>query len=277
MADIGNADRPTSRRRSANWVRDGGTLVRFAGPRLAAATDALIPVRLRHGDRVLGGSLSWQTPQPLASFSEQEPVRRPDGAGRRPGQAPGARRARRRRSPSAPGRRSPTARRWSPPRQSGKGWLILFHVTADTSWSNLPLSGTFVDMLRRIIAFSTSVGERRRRRRGTPSRSRPTACSTATAASPRPAPRREPIAGRHRRRSSPAPSIRPASTAPRTASARSTSSTTNADAAAVRRVARSPAPTRPALSDRGADRARAVAARARRRCSSPSTRSPCSG
>jgi hypothetical protein len=40
---------------------------------------------------------------------------------------------------------------------SGKGWLILFHVTAETSWSNLPLSGTFVDMLRRIIAFSASA------------------------------------------------------------------------------------------------------------------------
>ena len=40
---------------------------------------------------------------------------------------------------------------------SGQGWLILFHVTADTSWSNLPLSGTFVEMLRRIVAFSTAA------------------------------------------------------------------------------------------------------------------------
>ena len=41
---------------------------------------------------------------------------------------------------------------------SGKGWLILFHVTADTGWSNLPLSGTFVDMLRRIIACNRRRG-----------------------------------------------------------------------------------------------------------------------
>jgi hypothetical protein len=34
---------------------------------------------------------------------------------------------------------------------------VLFHVTADTSWSTLPLSGTFVDMLRRIIAFSSAA------------------------------------------------------------------------------------------------------------------------
>jgi len=30
----------------------------------------------------------------------------------------------------------------------------LFHLTADTTWSNLPLSGLFVDMLRKIIALS---------------------------------------------------------------------------------------------------------------------------
>jgi len=35
--------------------------------------------------------------------------------------------------------------------------LILFHVTADTRWSDLPLSGTFVDMLRRIVALAGST------------------------------------------------------------------------------------------------------------------------
>jgi hypothetical protein len=36
----------------------------------------------------------------------------------------------------------------------GKGLVVLFHVTADTTWSNLPLSGTFVEMLRRVVALS---------------------------------------------------------------------------------------------------------------------------
>ena len=36
----------------------------------------------------------------------------------------------------------------------GKGMTILFHVTADTTWSNLPLSGLFVDMLRKIVDLS---------------------------------------------------------------------------------------------------------------------------
>ena len=73
MADIGNL---TAGRRGggrASGCESGGVLVRFAGPRLAAATDALIPVTLRHGDRMLGGSLTWQTPQPLASFSDKSP------------------------------------------------------------------------------------------------------------------------------------------------------------------------------------------------------------
>ncbi len=33
----------------------------------------------------------------------------------------------------------------------GKGLVSLFHVSADMRWSDLPMSGTFVDMLRRIV------------------------------------------------------------------------------------------------------------------------------
>ena len=156
MADIGNLTAGVEER-VAEWVRDGGTLVRFAGPRLAAATDSLIPVGLRHGDRVLGGSLSWQTPQPLASFSQSSPfaglaipedvliqrqvLAQPDGTLAE-------------RTWAALGDGTPLVTA----APLGKGWLILFHVTADTSWSNLPLSGAFVDMLRRIIAFSGNLG-----------------------------------------------------------------------------------------------------------------------
>ena len=39
----------------------------------------------------------------------------------------------------------------------GKGLIVLFHVTADTRWSDLPLSGTFVEMLKRIVALSGSA------------------------------------------------------------------------------------------------------------------------
>ena len=40
------------------WIERGGMLVRFAGPRLAEATDDFLPVRLRGGDRILGGAMT---------------------------------------------------------------------------------------------------------------------------------------------------------------------------------------------------------------------------
>ncbi|MBN8966704.1 MAG: DUF4159 domain-containing protein, partial [Rhizobiales bacterium] len=36
----------------------------------------------------------------------------------------------------------------------GKGMIVLFHVTADTRWSDLPMSGAFVDMLRHLVGMA---------------------------------------------------------------------------------------------------------------------------
>ena len=156
MADIGNLTKDVEDE-VAKWVQKGGVLVRFAGPRLAAATDSLIPVTLRHGDRTLGGSLTWQTPQPLASFSDKSPfagLKVPNDVTvtRQVLAEPDGTLANRTWAALADGTPLVTAA------PLGKGWLILFHVTADTSWSNLPLSGTFVEMLKRIVAFSSGTG-----------------------------------------------------------------------------------------------------------------------
>ena len=156
MADIGNLTKDVEEE-VAKWVRGGGVLVRFAGPKLAAATDSLIPVTLRHGDRTLGGSLTWQTPQPLASFSDKSPfaglkVPKDVTVTRQVLAEPDGQLANRTWAALADGTPLVTAA------PLGKGWLILFHVTADTSWSNLPLSGTFVEMLKRIVAFSSGTG-----------------------------------------------------------------------------------------------------------------------
>ena len=43
----------------------------------------------------------------------------------------------------------------------GAGRIVLFHVTANADWSNLPLSGLFVDMLRRLVALSVGVADGR--------------------------------------------------------------------------------------------------------------------
>ncbi len=42
-------------------------------------------------------------------------------------------------------------------KQSNGGWIVLFHVTASPAWSTLPLSGLYVDMLKRLLALSAGT------------------------------------------------------------------------------------------------------------------------
>src|SRR2546423_14784122 len=72
LADVGNVA-GEAREQLTKWIDDGGVLVRFAGPRLAGADDDLVPVKLRRGGRVLGGALSWDQPQKLATFARESP------------------------------------------------------------------------------------------------------------------------------------------------------------------------------------------------------------
>jgi hypothetical protein len=39
----------------------------------------------------------------------------------------------------------------------GRGWIVLVHTTANADWSNLAMSGLFVEMLQRIVALSQGV------------------------------------------------------------------------------------------------------------------------
>ncbi len=156
LADIGTLPGVASEQLE-DWVEAGGMLVRFAGPRLAAATDdTLVPVELRRGGRSLGGTLTWGTPQPLASFDEDSPFNGltvpPDVAVTRQVLAqPGIDLTEKTWASLTDGTPLVTAS------QRGEGWIVLFHVTANASWSNLPLSGAFVDMLRRIVAVSNGA------------------------------------------------------------------------------------------------------------------------
>ena len=65
--------------------------------------------------------------------------------------------------------------------RAGAGRIVLFHVTANADWSNLPLSGLFVDMLRRLVALSAGVA---------PSADSTRACARRDAGRVRPARRR---------------------------------------------------------------------------------------
>src|SRR5207244_8636453 len=39
----------------------------------------------------------------------------------------------------------------------GHGWTVLVHTTANAEWSNLALSGLFVELLRRTVGMSQGV------------------------------------------------------------------------------------------------------------------------
>ena len=151
LADVGNV--AEARGRLDTWLENGGVLVRFAGPHLAAGSDDLVPVRLRRGGRILGGSLSWEKPQQLTGFSRDSPfagmpVPNDVTVTRQVLAEPDATLADRTWATLADGTPLVTAQR------RGKGLIVLFHVTADTNWSDLPLSGAFVDMLRHIVGLA---------------------------------------------------------------------------------------------------------------------------
>ena len=137
----------------AHFAEDGGILVRFAGTHLAGTSDDLVPVRLRRGGRVLGGAMSWDTPKKLAPFDRESPffgLTVPD-------EVTVTRQVLAEPDPGLSGKTWARLSDGTPlvtAARQGKGMIILFHVTADTTWSNLPLSGLFVDMLRKIIAMS---------------------------------------------------------------------------------------------------------------------------
>ncbi len=154
LTDVGNVG--DAHERLAQWIEDGGVLVRFAGPRLAASDDDLVPVKLRRGGRILGGSLSWDKPQPLAAFSREGPfagmpVPNDVTVTRQVLAEPDATLSDNTWATLADGTPLVTAAR------RGKGLLVLFHVTGDTRWSDLPLSGSFVEMLKRIVALAGSA------------------------------------------------------------------------------------------------------------------------
>jgi hypothetical protein len=138
------------------WVEQGGLLLRFAGPRLAAsdlAGDPLLPVPLRAGGKIAGGAMSWGDPKSLAPFADTSPfagltiaedVTVSEQVLAEPG--PDLSDA----TLAALSDGTPLVTR----RAVGAGQIVLFHVTANAEWSNLPLSGLFVQMLERLTLAS---------------------------------------------------------------------------------------------------------------------------
>ena len=182
IAPDGALEDQADRNRVAAWVKQGGTLIRFAGPRLAARQDGspatgavtartdttdedleptgasapatpaetLLPVALLGGARQLGGTMSWGKPEHPAAFAADSPF-----AGLAvPAEVTVSRQV----------LAQPTAdigaRSWARLTDGtplvthatlGDGQLVLFHVTSTADWSNLALSGLFPQMLQRLV------------------------------------------------------------------------------------------------------------------------------
>jgi len=144
------------RTRLADWIQRGGVVVRFAGPRLAESDDDLVPVKLRRGDRSFGGAMSWTRPMALAPFETASPfsgIAVPDDIRirRQVLAEPSVDLGEKTWARLADGTPLVTAER------RGDGWLILVHTTANAEWSNLTLSGLFLEMLHRIVGLSQGV------------------------------------------------------------------------------------------------------------------------
>ncbi len=155
LADIGNIS-GADHDRVAAFVANGGILLRFAGGPMTTNVDDLVPVKLRVGGRYLGGALAWAAPQHLAPFPDASPFRGlpipPEVTVSRQVLA----------EPSVELGEHTWARLLdgtplvtASPRD--KGWIVLFHVTASPAWSSLPLSGLYVEMLRRVLDLASGA------------------------------------------------------------------------------------------------------------------------
>lgn len=193
IAPDGTLANPAIRQKVKDWVKKGGTLIRFAGPALAGAqhgasadssesapeapagddtdtaetrpaasspsadpTADLLPVALLDGSRQLGGTMTWGAPQKLAPFDATSPFHGLDI----PADVTISRQVLA--SPVA----DLSAHSWARLADGtplvthaalGKGDIILFHVSSTADWSNLPLSGLFVSMLQRLTDHANGV------------------------------------------------------------------------------------------------------------------------
>ncbi|MCP4934508.1 MAG: DUF4159 domain-containing protein [bacterium] len=156
LAGIGRLQSKTSAQLE-DWLQRGGMLIRFAGPRLEQGGGDLLPVPLRQGGRALGGALSWSKPQKLAAFEENSPffgLELPNDVSVK------------RQVLADPSKLNDRVMIWArledgtplvTARKTGRGLLVLFHITANSTWSDLPHSGLFVDMLRRLVGLSSGI------------------------------------------------------------------------------------------------------------------------
>ncbi len=153
LSDVGRISGHVRDRLSA-FVEKGGMLIRFAGPRLEQGGDNLLPAPLREGGRTLGGAMTWTSPQTPAPFEPGSPF-----AGLAvPKDVTISRQVLA--NPAAMPRETQVWARLTDgtplvtAAKRGAGTLVFFHITANPDWSNLPISGLFVEMMRKTLEMA---------------------------------------------------------------------------------------------------------------------------
>ena len=148
LAD-GGALPPRTLEELTSWIKNGGILLRFATPALADGSDTFTPVKLRDSERSLSGSMTWDEPLTIKSFAASGPFAQlaiPTNIkiNRQLLAQPG---------PELADRSWVTLSDETPlitAQSIGKGLLVLVHTTATPDWSDLPLSGFYVDIFKTL-------------------------------------------------------------------------------------------------------------------------------
>ncbi|OLL41848.1 DUF4159 domain-containing protein [Bartonella henselae] len=154
MGDIVNMSEEAEKKLS-DFINKGGTFIRFAGENLSATEhhDSLLPVPLRPGKRLLGSIMSWAKPQKLAPFTKNSfffdlPFPKDVTVSRQILAEPSSDLFEKTWLSLADGTPLITAA------SRGKGTVIFIHIAPDPTWSNLPLSGFFAQMLQKLVTLS---------------------------------------------------------------------------------------------------------------------------
>lgn len=142
-----------------SWVEQGGFLVRFAGPRLAAnAEDHLLPVPLRFGQRSMEGAMTWEKPVHLGVIAERSPLYG----------LPVSEDVTVTRQVLADPVPEVFEKTWLQLEDGtplitgskrGKGTIVLIHTSAGPDWSNFCYSGLFVEALQRMVSLSNGISD----------------------------------------------------------------------------------------------------------------------
>ncbi len=152
MPDTGNLP-PDQLDMLEKWIKEGGQLIRFAGPAMANSKPVLVPVPLRQGERALDGSMTWEKPLGIQEFSENSPLFGIDITED----------ILIKRHLLANPVIDISSKTWAQlddgtplitAEKKESGMLILIHTSAMPDWSDLPLSGSFVQILRRLVSIA---------------------------------------------------------------------------------------------------------------------------